>query len=103
MEGISKERLESQLKRISLQFDYDPTDRMIRMLKQLIMECTELNPWIPIDEDTPIDKELILYYPAGRVNHVFLPKIKLIGYHRPQLSSICRQPSHYQELIKDPT
>ncbi|ALQ51866.1 hypothetical protein [Nitrosomonas ureae] len=72
------------------------------LLDRLINECVELNNWIPINENTPIDKELILYYPAGIVNHVFLPKIKLIGYHRPQLSSICRQPSHYQELSKDP-
>lgn len=118
MEGISKERLESHLKRISLQFDQDPNDQMVRMLKQLIMDCTELNPPLPIDEKTPKDKRILLFYPERSENMLFPMKPMTIagewdgdiikGWRCDlyllwmQRKSKTVQPTHWQELLSQP-
>ena len=55
-EGISKERL------IELYVE-NYSDEVTEEL--LLSECTELDPWLLVDENTPIDRNLHLYSIAG--------------------------------------
>lgn len=57
MRGISEKRL---IEEIEL-YDIDVHARDI--LNSLIDECQELNPWQPIDENTPKDRPILFYYP----------------------------------------
>lgn len=98
MEGISKERLESHLKRISLQFDQDPNDRMIRMLKQLIMDCTELNPSRPIDENTPKEFDVLI---TDKSKRKYIGKLFSSGVWCVQ-GKLDFLPTHWKELSDDP-
>ena len=51
-EGISKETL------LSINpWDYDNQQDLLNAILEL---CKELDPWLPIDEDTPKHQELIL-------------------------------------------
>lgn len=65
MEGISKARLMERLedwlneKTIDKQF----CNGVIYALETAVDECTELNPWLPIDENTPKDRRIILFFP----------------------------------------
>ena len=59
-EGISKEYLEGKLLQAKKYNDV----HLIDLLKYLISQCTELDPWIPIDENTPKDKPIHLFYPS---------------------------------------
>ena len=47
-EGISKEYLEGKLLQAKKYNDV----HLIDLLKYLISQCTELDPWMPIDENT---------------------------------------------------
>lgn len=59
-EGISKERL---LEIAIETHDSDDTNHMVLSLfDYLIAECTELDHWLPIDENTPKDRRLNLYW-----------------------------------------
>ena len=53
--GISKERLEEILQSNQCTFERE-------ILDEIIKECTELNPWLPINENTPRDRELLLWH-----------------------------------------
>ena len=56
-------------------------------------ECVELNPWQPIDENTPKDRQVLLHRIIGTINQVW------VGYafdHWPY------PPTHWQELPPDP-
>lgn len=58
--GISKKRL-SEWKRISVQKGLDGIKSM-ELLNLIIKECKELDPWLPIDENTPLDgRDLLLH------------------------------------------
>lgn len=113
MEGISKETLE----------DYHNIARSIgdlirsQVIRDLLSECKELDPWLPIDENTPKDKELLLYYPARENDDDFdMPKIQSVGYWSVPLGIwVCDlrylwgeeksrlvRPTHYQELPEAP-
>lgn len=88
MRGISEERL----KDIGDQMD---SCRYIEgSLKDwLLDECEEINPWLPIDENTPKDRELWLYWKS--TGHIEC------GFY----NHMCGQgsyPTHYQELPDDP-
>lgn len=71
----------------------------------------DLNPWLPIDENTPKDIDLLLFYPGlGKFtgiykkprwsrNYIFVP------YAHINLSIDDRRhikPTHYKELPEDP-
>lgn len=85
--GISKERLELINSR-----GYSK-DLQILLL-DLIKECTELNPWLPIDENTPKDRSVLLYSPDMENGcKQFVGNIESAWYWKP---------THYQEIPGDP-
>ena len=106
MRGISEERL----------LDFDPWqhENQQDLLNAILAKCHELNPWLPIDENTPKDIRLLLFYgnDSGvmvtgirrkiktRRSYVFVPD----GSHPfPSDKPTCdRTPTHYQELPDDP-
>lgn len=67
------------------------------LLRVLINECTELNPWLPIDENTPKDRLILLFDISRGV---------IIGqwYDGHWVSSmiIMHDVTHWQELPGDP-
>lgn len=84
--GISKERLEELSSKASRLEDKD-------FLETLIFQCTELNHWLPIDENTPKDRPILLYSP-GMENGCK----QFVG----NIESAWWKPTHYQELPGDP-
>ena len=97
--GISKEDLIARLGEV------DRSDvRLLTLLTIMISECKELNPWLPIDENTPKDRRILLLYPAmldtpsvtGLWNALkgrFVADIVIHGSIRP---------THWQELPENP-
>lgn len=85
MRGITEERLKEVFSKL-----YWTTNDEKELFTALLSECTELNAWQPIDENTPKDRDLVLY---------FSPNKKWVG-------SLGRDwpfaPTHWQELPKDP-
>lgn len=85
MRGITEERL----KKVFIKLYWSTSDDK-ELFTALLSECTELNAWQPIDENTPKDRDLVLY---------FSPNKKWVG-------SLGRDwpfaPTHWQELPKDP-
>ena len=85
MRGITEERL----KKVFIKLYWSTSDDQ-ELFTALLSECTELNAWQPIDENTPKDRDLVLY---------FSPNKKWVG-------SLGRDwpfaPTHWQELPKDP-
>ncbi len=85
MRGIAEERLKEVFSKL-----YWTTNDEKELFTALLSECTELNAWQPIDENTPKDRDLVLY---------FSPNKKWVG-------SLGRDwpfaPTHWQELPKDP-
>lgn len=60
----------------------------------------ELNPWLPIDENTPKAKPILL-----RVNGFAITGIGEYGMYNSWIDIVTRQlviPTHYQELPADP-
>lgn len=57
-------------------------------------ECTELTPWMPIDENTPKDKQFLLYTNKGPViGRQFVGEIRFNWIYAP---------THFCELPDDP-
>ena len=56
MRGISEEKLRKVL--FGHYWDSRTCDEL---LDSLLGECTELSPWMPIDENTPKSKEILVY------------------------------------------
>lgn len=90
-EGITKERLlELQRQYANYESIYD----MEQAIGNLLNECTELNPFYPIDENTPKDKFLLLYSPGIEgVSKKFVGKLESCWYWNP---------THWCELPGDP-
>ena len=84
MRGIAEERLKEVFSKL-----YWTTNDDKELFTALLSECTELNAWQPIDENTPKDRDLVLY---------FSPNKKWVG-------SLGRDwpfaPTHWQKLPKD--
>lgn len=101
MKGISKERL------IELYSDGDKLSELTGWLPEcrglieaLINECTELNPWLPI-EQAPKDHEIVVYAPPYDSLQSLVVKTKWhpdAGFCIDEL----RTPTHYQELPNPP-
>jgi len=68
-----------------------------QILYELLSECTELNPWLPIDENTPKDRQLLSYFPEYK-NFKRCVRIDMF----PVIGNSFGQPTHYQELPPDP-
>ena len=86
MRGITEERLKKVFSKL-----YWSTNDDKELFTALLSECTELNAWQPIDENTPKDRELWLYYHT---------KLMCMGMFN--TISYGFKPTHWQELPKDP-
>lgn len=91
-EGISKEEL-LRLKEAM------PDGQSKLFIHLLIKKCTELDPWLPIDENTPKDVKLRLFYPKDEWNDPGTIEGKYQSYI-PGFDY--RKPTHYKLLPDDP-
>lgn len=85
--GISKERLEDLE-------DFISAHSTNWLYQEILVECTELNPWLPIDESTPKDRQVLLYVDKGPESCR-----QWVGYADNNWPWL---PTHYQELPEDP-
>lgn len=85
--GISKRILEAKFSTY-----YWSSDSYEDLLNLLVSECTELDPWLPIDDNTPKDRDLILKSYA--TNKVW---IGIINHNCLAIEA----PTHYKELPPD--
>lgn len=88
MRGITEERLREKFKDI-----YWKNSSFDKVLEALLSECTELNAWQPIDENTPKDRHVLLY--GGNVPFCQM----FVGHANANWSW---EPTHWQELPEDP-
>lgn len=113
--GISKETLEITYESLLKDYGSHPNDPGIKTcLEGLIDNCTELDPWMPIDEDTPKDGRLLNIGKWTGVNFEWIHAAFLIGdeWHLPfdserdengtPVLSQDEQPTHYKELSPEP-
>lgn len=84
--GISKERLEEILQSNQCTFERE-------ILDEIIKECTELNPWLPI-EQAPKDRQVLLYVDKGPESYR-----QWVGYADNNWPWL---PTHWQELPGEP-
>jgi len=95
MQGISREMLPRLMDKISDLCDNEDNIDYYIIEKLLIEECTELNPWLPIDENTPKDRMLLV---ATKGNEI------LVAIYREKYNKWLYRdweevfPTHYQEL-----
>ncbi len=59
-EGISKETIENHIDRLYRCNGYHDREVELSFCYTLLSECTELDPWMPIDENTPKDCKTLL-------------------------------------------
>ena len=88
MRGITEERLKDLFKEYSF-------------IGFILAECTELNAWQPIDENTPKDKNILVYDPGyGQLvviwSEFYSLWITVFG------RKLTQPPTHWQELPEDP-
>jgi len=71
------------------------------LIDELISECQELKPWIPIDENTPKDRPLLLFvkYPEYIIEGSYDEDYE--EWHDIYFNVI-NKPTHYQELPETP-
>lgn len=100
MIGISKERL---VQIANETHDSDDTNMaVLSLLDMLIKECQELQePWTPIDESTPKDRELLLFFPERSEFNLTANK-QIAICNDSYLNHCFIKPTHYQELPDDP-
>ena len=96
--GISKERL------IEIN-DLTPTGTEYLMGKKAMLEelisheCKELNPWLPIDENTPKDREIL-----GLIDGNYKSIIHFGSFAKNWINDCgdIEIPTHWQELPENP-
>ncbi|MDV6347522.1 hypothetical protein R2083_08340 [Nitrosomonas sp. Is35] len=83
--------------------DYDTPRQLLEDIK---LSCKELNPLLPIDENTPKDRRLNLYWPGiGWIAGSWVQLNNNVGYFIHDLLKYQPppiKPTHYQELPADP-
>ena len=92
--GISKERLEELSSKASREEDKE-------FLDTLIFQCTELNPWIPIDDGLKTDVRYVKVFDIGYGQIIAAWSLTyecFVTVHGHKLRSV----THYQELPGDP-
>jgi len=99
--GISKEELR-RLRDHYFSLGINP----VIDINNLIEQCKELNPWLPIDENTPKDRRLNLHWPGtGWITGSWVQLNNTVGYFTHDLSRYdppSVKPTHYQELPETP-
>jgi len=96
MRGISEEKL----KEIRDGFMHQNREYSC-LVSSIIAECKELNPWLPIGENTPKDKPLLLYFPDKFMRIGSYQSDYKFGYWDSFYQGI-NYPTHYQELTAAP-
>ena len=96
MEGIREETLSELFKKF-----YDDEAMRVDELETLLMSaCKELDPWLPIDENTPKDRPIVVYCPPYQDLESLVSKCK---WH--ESAGFCvdelRTPTLWKELPKD--
>lgn len=98
MRGISEEEIKEMLREESR------LDIKIA-LNYLINQCKELNPWLPIDENTPRDRSILLLWPqeiGGAMQGYWLCDAWYCDMWELTGSLMSNQPTHYKLLTEDP-
>ena len=94
MRGITEERLKEVFS-----WFYWPSDNEKKFFESLLSECTELNAWQPIDENTPKDKWLLV---SDAANDIYIGRFAS-QYGRWYVDiGINVAPIYWQELPDDP-
>ena len=103
MEGINKDDLPNFI--LCLDAIYASNNQFMRThdIAKLIEEyCKELDCWLPIDENTPKDREILLFYPEQVIFETSMGRQIYAGYYKPEHKDYCRQPTHYKEVPESP-
>ena len=94
MRGIT----EKSLRHVMKMHDMDDSKTSL-IFSHLFNECTELNAWQPIDENTPHDKWLLV---SDAANDIYIGKFAS-QYGRWYVDiGINVAPTHWQELPEEP-
>lgn len=97
MRGISEERLR-EVRDYYHSLGFNPQID----INELIAECKELNPWLPIDENTPKEGTFLVYMPEEKRKFqiaYFHKNVDIIGN---SFAFDLTKPTHYQELPAEP-
>lgn len=94
-EGISKEDLKDKLSTL-----YWSTDDCNQLITAMMCECKELDPWLPIDENTPKDRHIQLFYPS--VDRQLIHKYCNRNAWGLYVEFNYVHPTHYKLLPEDP-
>lgn len=104
-EGISKEKLEEMLLIVQENKERYFSQNLwlfeSDMLRRLISECTELDPWLPIDDNTPKDRSILLLWPqeiGGAMEGYWICDAWYCDMWELTGSLMSRQPTHYKLL-----
>jgi hypothetical protein len=98
MIGISKERL--------IQIAYETHDSddtniaILSLLDMLINECQELAPWLPISENTPKDRYILIFDVVAK-SKVVAKFDTAVGLYLDR-GRVAVYATHYKELSEDP-
>ncbi|MBY0483478.1 hypothetical protein [Nitrosomonas sp.] len=99
-EGISKEYLENSIKTITEVSGIDETSRslMLIVFNDLLKRCYELDPWIPIDENTPRNQDILI---TDKSKRKYIGRLFSSGIWCTQ-GKLDFIPTHYKLLQEDP-
>ena len=94
MKGITEESLRHVMKM------HDMNDSKTSLIfSHLFNECTELNAWQPIDENTPKYKTILIRFDDGEKEAGVLTSD---GWQSTYAEDFIESPTHWQELPTDP-
>lgn len=94
MEGISKEEL------LSINpWDYETQQDL---LNAILLKCTELDPWLPIDENTPKDKSVLVKLDDNTCEVARLTEYGWMSNDGLDFDFGSDIPTYYKELPPDP-
>lgn len=96
MEGISKRHL------LIVRGLTTAPDKL-RVIDLLLAACVELDPWLPIDENTPKDRKLVFLFESGNISSGYWDETyrayqTIMDVH---IESLSGKITHYKELPKD--
>ena len=93
MRGITEESLRHVMK----MHDMDDSKTSL-IFSHLCNECTELNAWQPIDENTPKFRPVLIRFFEGKEVGILTYE----GWQSTYAEDFIESPTHWQELPKDP-
>lgn len=93
MKGITEESLRHVMKM------HDMNDSKTSLIfSHLCNECTELNAWQPIDENTPKFRPVLIRFFEGKEVGILTYE----GWQSTYAEDFIESPTHWQELPEDP-